>query len=79
MDAARTARRLGAEEVNVVCLETRDPASRDRMPALDREIQEAEEEGIAINPNLGIREIILKDGRVAGLNTKKCTSVRDPD
>jgi NADPH-dependent glutamate synthase beta subunit-like oxidoreductase len=41
LDAARTARRLGAEEAIVVYRRTRE-----RMPAHDQEVQEAEEEGI---------------------------------
>jgi NADPH-dependent glutamate synthase beta subunit-like oxidoreductase len=79
MDAARTARRLGAEEVRLVCLETRDLASKDRMPALDREILEAEEEGILIYPSWGIKEIIRSNGAITGIETKKCLSVRDTD
>ena len=54
IDAARTARRLGSEDVHLVCLETRDLKSKDRMPALDWEIAEAEEEGIIIHPSSGI-------------------------
>jgi NADPH-dependent glutamate synthase beta subunit-like oxidoreductase len=79
IDAARTARRLGASEVHIICLEARDVASKDRMPALDSEIIEAEEEGIVIHPSLGVREIVLEDGKVAGLETKKCISVRESD
>jgi NADPH-dependent glutamate synthase beta subunit-like oxidoreductase len=41
MDAARTAKRLGADEAVVVYRRTRD-----RMPAHDVEVQEAEEEGV---------------------------------
>jgi NADPH-dependent glutamate synthase beta subunit-like oxidoreductase len=41
MDAARTAKRLGAEEAVVVYRRTRD-----RMPAHDFEVEEAEEEGV---------------------------------
>ena len=41
MDAARTARRLGAEEAIVIYRRTRD-----RMPAHDFEVEEAEDEGI---------------------------------
>ncbi|MDO4260290.1 MAG: NAD(P)-binding protein [Actinomycetaceae bacterium] len=41
IDAARTARRLGAEEAVIVYRRTRD-----RMPAHDSEVTEAEEEGI---------------------------------
>lgn len=79
LDAARTARRTGCEEVHVVCLETRDLASKDRMPALDLEIQQAEEEGIILHPSLGISKIIVVNGRAAGIETRKCLSVRDPD
>jgi NADPH-dependent glutamate synthase beta subunit-like oxidoreductase len=79
VDAARTARRLGASEVHLVCLETRELASKDRMPALDKEILDAEEEGVVIHSSLGIREIVLKSGKVAGLETKRCISVREPD
>ena len=43
MDAARTARRLGAEEAIVVYRRTRD-----KMPAHDSEIQEAVDEGVLI-------------------------------
>jgi NADPH-dependent glutamate synthase beta subunit-like oxidoreductase len=79
IDVARTARRLGAEEVNLVCLETLDLTSKDRMPALDWEIVEAVEEGIIIHPSLGISGIIVENGKPAGIKTKKCTSVREPD
>jgi NADPH-dependent glutamate synthase beta subunit-like oxidoreductase/CO/xanthine dehydrogenase FAD-binding subunit len=79
VDAARTARRLGAGEVHLVCLECRDLASKDRMPAQDREITEAEEEGIIIHPSLGVTEITTKDGRAAGIETVACISVREPD
>jgi NADPH-dependent glutamate synthase beta subunit-like oxidoreductase len=41
LDAARTARRLGADEAVVVYRRTRE-----RMPAHDQEVREAEEEGI---------------------------------
>jgi 2-oxoacid:acceptor oxidoreductase delta subunit (pyruvate/2-ketoisovalerate family) len=41
MDAARTAKRLGAEDAIVVYRRTRD-----RMPAHDFEVEEAEEEGV---------------------------------
>ncbi len=79
IDTARTARRLGAVDVHVVCLECRDPESKDRMLALNSEIQEAEEEGIVIHPSLGVREIVTKDGKVAGIAAVTCTSVRETD
>lgn len=51
MDAARTARRLGAEEAMIIY--RRD---RDHMPAHDFEAIEAEEEGITINWLRSIRQ-----------------------
>ena len=53
--------------------------SRDRMLAQNREIQEAEEEGIIIHPSLGIKEILTKDNKVTGLKTKVCLSIRGGD
>lgn len=44
VDAARSARRLGASWVGMACLE-----SRETMPAQDLEVREAAEEGILIN------------------------------
>ena len=79
IDVARTARRLGSEVVNLVCLETIDLTSKDRMPALDWEIAEAVEEGIVLHPSLGIREIIVENNKAVGIRTKKCISVREPD
>src|SRR6476660_2165174 len=44
MDAARTARRLGAEETLIVYRRTRE-----QMPALDEEARDAEREGVRLN------------------------------
>jgi NADPH-dependent glutamate synthase beta subunit-like oxidoreductase len=79
IDAARTARRLGATEVQLVCLECRDFASKDRMLALDSEVLEAEEEGIIVHDCLGVKEIVTKAGKVTALNTMRCLSVREAD
>jgi heterodisulfide reductase subunit A-like polyferredoxin len=77
IDCAKTAKRLGAQNVNIVCLETRDFSHRDRMPAHDWEIEEAEEEGVKIHGSLGPTEIVGADGKVVGLKTIKCLSVYD--
>lgn len=77
IDASRIALRLGAKEVHLVCLETREFTSRDRMPAQDREIEEAEQEGVLIHPCLGVKEIRTDQGRVSGIETVGCVSVFD--
>jgi formate dehydrogenase (NADP+) beta subunit len=72
MDVTRTALRLGAREVDMVCLE-----SRGEMPAFEDEIDEALREGIKIHPSLGPRRFVGKDGKVTGLEAIRCTSVFD--
>jgi NADPH-dependent glutamate synthase beta subunit-like oxidoreductase len=72
MDVTRTALRLGAKEVDLVCLE-----SREEMPAVEDEIEEAMREGINIHASLGPRRFIGQGGKVAGLETVRCTSVFD--
>jgi formate dehydrogenase (NADP+) beta subunit len=72
MDAARMAIRLGAQEVHVVCLE-----SKEEMPAFEHEIEGAEEEGIILNPSKGPKRIIRENNRVVGLETLNVKSVFD--
>jgi len=72
IDAARTARRLGARHVHLVSLE-----SRSQMPAHPDEVREAEEEGIAILPGLGPKSILGQAGRVVGLETLDVASLFD--
>ena len=72
IDVARNATRVGAEKGDMFCLE-----SRKEMPALDEEIDEAMEEGIAINNSWGPKRIITENGRVVGVEFKKCISVFD--
>ena len=70
IDVARTAARVGAESVNMYSLE-----KREEMPALEEEIEEAESENVIINNGYGPKRIIVKDGKVTGIEFKKCVSV----
>lgn len=72
IDVARTAVRVGASTVNMYCLETRE-----EMPALKEEIDEALSEGITINNSWGPKRILVENGRVTGVEFKKCISVFD--
>ncbi len=74
VDVALTARRLGASEVHMVCLE-----KREEMPASDWEIQQAIEEGVKIHPSWGPMNIRVKDGRVAGVDFQRCSEVFDEE
>lgn len=71
IDVARTAWRLGADEVELVCLE-RD---YNEMPAHSWEIEDAEKEGVKINCGWGPKEFLGDNGRVKGVSLKKCTAV----
>ena len=79
IDTARVCLRGGAREVHLVCLESRDLTCKDRMLAQACEIEEAEEEGLIVHPSLGPKSILTKNGKVAGLDTIVCTSVREAD
>lgn len=71
IDAARTSLRLGAKEVNLVCLE-----SRGEMPAFKPDIEAAVEEGVALNCSWGIKGITGAES-ATGIECKRCTSVFD--
>ena len=57
IDVARTARRIGAGDVHLVCLECRE-----EMPAHSWELEEALEEGIAFHTSRGPVEIVGEGG-----------------
>jgi NADPH-dependent glutamate synthase beta subunit-like oxidoreductase len=72
VDISLSALRLGATEVNLVCLE-----KRDEMPAALEEIEEAEAEGIVMRPGLGPKRMIGKDNKVVALEALKTKWVFD--
>lgn len=72
MDVSRAALRMGAREVHLVCLE-----SREEMPAFEEEIEEGVEEGLKLHPSLGPKQFLGKNGKVTGLETIRCLSVFD--
>jgi NADPH-dependent glutamate synthase beta subunit-like oxidoreductase len=62
MDCARTAIRLGAGRVDIVCLE-----EEDKMPAYPWEVEWAREEGVVINAGKATKTILAEAGKFAGL------------
>ncbi|HEY1472112.1 MAG TPA: FAD-dependent oxidoreductase [Candidatus Acidoferrum sp.] len=72
MDVSRAALRMGAREVQLVCLE-----SRDEMPASEEEIHEGLLEGMKLRPSLGPKQFVGKNGKLTGLEVTKCLSVFD--
>ncbi|HER42898.1 MAG TPA: glutamate synthase, partial [Candidatus Eisenbacteria bacterium] len=72
IDVARTAARLGASKVRLMCLERRH-----EMPATDEEISEAIDEGIEIHDGVGPVRFRESGGSVTGVETVRCVSVFD--
>ena len=72
MDVARSARRLGVKNVEMVCLE-----NEQEIPAWKWEVDEAVEEAIKINYRWGPKAVIREGDRVKGLEVTKVLSVFD--
>jgi formate dehydrogenase beta subunit len=72
VDVSLSALRLGAREVDIVCLERRE-----EMPAALEEIEEAEVEGIVMRDGRGPKRVLGRDGKVIGLETVRTRSVFD--
>ncbi len=75
VDVAVAARRLGASEVTVVCLE-----SREEMPARPDEVEQAQEEGIRLLDGWGPAAVLSDEtGALRGLELRRCLAVFDAD
>lgn len=72
IDVARTAVRTGADTVNMFCLE-----SEQEMPAQEEEVLEAKQEKVVIQNGWGPKRILVQDGKITGVEFKRCLSVFD--
>ena len=72
VDAAETAKRLGATDVRIICLE-----EECEMPAFPGEVKLAREEGIGFEHRWGPVRFIERDGHVAGVELQQCLGVFD--
>lgn len=61
-DCAGVARRLGAREVHMACLE-----SRETMPAAADELAEVEKDGVLVHPAQTFNKILSENGKVSGV------------
>ena len=68
VDAARSSLRLGAAGVSMLYRRTKA-----EMPALDEEIEEAEREGVTIRTLVAPKRVVVRAGKVAGLECVECT------
>lgn len=75
IDVALTAKRKGAKNVTLICLE-----KREEMPAWEHEIEEALEGDIKIINSFGPKAFFIdKSNKVSGIEFKTCTAVFDSD
>jgi NADPH-dependent glutamate synthase beta subunit-like oxidoreductase len=74
VNVALTALRLGAKHVHIVCLERQE-----EMPAFEKEIAQALEEGVNISASLGPKRLLGDSGRVIGIELIRCARVFDDE
>lgn len=72
VDVALTAKRCGAKEVSMACLECME-----EMPASSWEIERAIAEGVKLLPSWGPDKILSENGQITGLDLVECTCVFD--
>jgi len=72
VDVAITAKRLGAADVTMACLECRE-----EMPAIASEIEQALAEGIHLMPSWGPDQILQENDHIQGMQLVRCASVFD--
>ena len=73
-DVARTAVRCGAESVTLYCLE-----SWNEMPMGEEDQNECRHDGVIIRDGWGQTEVVVEDGKCAGIRFRKCLSVFDEE
>jgi NADH-quinone oxidoreductase subunit F len=74
IDVARTALRVGAEDVQIYYRRTKE-----EMPAWEKDIEEAVEEGIVINPQWAPKQILHQGGKVIGIEFVRSMTVFDEE
>jgi len=74
IDVARTAPRVGGRDVQIFYRRTKE-----EMPAWEKDIDEAIEEGIVINPLWAPKQIIHKGGKVTGIEFMRSMTVFDEE
>ena len=74
IDTARTALRVGAQDVQIFYRRTKG-----EMPAWEKDIEEAIDEGVVINPLWAPKQIIHQDEKVTGIEFVRSMTVFDEE
>lgn len=67
VDLARVLKRAGSSQVFLITHDSLPGPEPDAMPALAREVQHAQQEGVDLLTHRGVTRLVMKDGRVGGL------------
>ena len=81
IDLARVLKRAGVEEVHVIshkAIPAPEIPPEDRMPAIEREIHQALEEGVKIHEHRGVQRLLLRGERVIGVEMVHMKKLPDP-
>ncbi|MDD5762386.1 MAG: FAD-dependent oxidoreductase [bacterium] len=70
IDVARASVRMGAADVTIACIE-----SRETMPALSWEIEDAVAEGVKLLPGAAVKRFVLANGAVTGFEALRVERV----
>lgn len=79
MDITRSLARMQKQKFGFVHVTATALESEEKMPADREEIIEAREEGAAVEPSWGPREIFIENGKIKGLKVVRCLSVFDEE
>jgi NADPH-dependent glutamate synthase beta subunit-like oxidoreductase/ferredoxin len=82
VDLARVLRRSGVEQVHIISHKSIPGPGLppgDVMPAIPREVEQALEEGVTIHEHRGIHRLILRGGKVIGVEMVHMKKLRQPD
>ena len=74
IDAARTVLRMGADDVQIFYRRTRE-----EMPAWQKDVEEALEEGIVLNLHWAPKQIMQKNGKITGIEFIRSRTVYEQD
>ncbi len=73
-DVARTAKRCGADKVDLYCLE-----DYESMPMGDEDKELCTSEGITLHAGWGQTEVLTENGKCTGIKFRKCLSVKNAE
>ena len=82
VDIARVMRRLGVPEVHLIThrsLPRPDVPRDDWMPAIPREVQQAQEEGVIFHEHCGVRRLVMRGQQLVGVELVRMKKLAQPD